>query len=112
MFCMLVTLETSHFEMSPLNNFVLANMSLMNISLMSVTLETSQSPSGPCGLLEQSPFGDSLRHASTALRSSALDCGENAGVEMGMGGAIIGLNSKDREVVQKERQCEAWLQVG
>ena len=47
---------------------------------MSATSDTSQSPIGPCGPSEQSPFGDSLRHASTALLSSALDCGENTGV--------------------------------
>ena len=46
--------------------------------LGSVTLETSHSLIGPCGLLEQSPSGDSSRHALTAPLSSVLDCAENA----------------------------------
>ena len=45
---------------------------------MSVILDTSHSPIGPCGPLEQSPFGDSLRHASTALLSCTFDSGKNA----------------------------------
>ena len=45
-------------------------------------LETSHSPIGPCGPLEQSPSGDRWRHALTAPLSAILDCGENAaGVE-------------------------------
>ena len=44
-----------------------------NISDMDDTLDTSHSAIGPCGLLEQSFFGDNLRHVSTALLSSALD---------------------------------------
>ena len=47
---------------------------------MSVTLDTSHSPIGPCGPSEPSPLGDNLRHASTALLSSALDFGENTEV--------------------------------
>ena len=35
------------------------------------------------------PFGDSLRHVSTALLSCSLVCGENAGV--GAGGACLSL---------------------
>ena len=72
---MSVTRDTSHFEMSPVNVFA-----PKNISLMSVTVDTSHSPIGPCGLAALSPFADSLRYASTALLSSALDFGENAGV--------------------------------
>ena len=45
---------------------------------MSVTLDTSHSPIEPCEPLEQSPCGDNLRHAPTALFSSVRDCGENA----------------------------------
>ena len=45
---------------------------------MSVTPETSHSPISPCGPLEQSPSGDSSRHALNAPQSSSLDCGENA----------------------------------
>ena len=47
--------------------------------LMSVTRDTSQVPIAPCGPFEHLPFGDSLRHASTALLSCTLDRGENAG---------------------------------
>ena len=45
---------------------------------MSVMRDTSHSAIGPSGPLEQSPFGDTWRHVSTALLSSALECGENA----------------------------------
>ena len=40
---------------------------------MSVTLDTSHSTIGPCGPLEQSSFGDNLRHASTVSLSSDAD---------------------------------------
>ena len=69
------TLDMSHFERSPLNN-----VASRNISLISVTRDTSHSPIGPCGPLEQSPCGHILMCASTAVLSSALDCGENTGV--------------------------------
>ena len=46
---------------------------------MSVTRDTSHSPMGPCGPVEQSPSGDSFRHSRTALLSSNLDSGENTG---------------------------------
>ena len=72
---MVVTLDTSHLEISPLKSFALENR-----LLMSVTRDTSHSPMGPCRPVERSPFGDSFKHLSTALLSSALDCGENAGV--------------------------------
>ena len=52
----------------------------MNMKFMSVMLDTSHSPIGPCGPLEQWPCADTFRHAPTALWSSALDCGENTGV--------------------------------
>ena len=65
---MFVTLDTFHFERSPLNE-----LRSENISDMEDTPDTSHSAIGPCGLLEQSFFGDNLRHASTALLSSALD---------------------------------------
>ena len=71
---MSLTFDTSHFEMPLRNNFASENM-----RLMSVTLDTSQSLIAPCGPLEQSPFGDNLRHASTALLSFALDRGKRAG---------------------------------
>ena len=47
-------------------------------------LDTSHSQIGPCGWLGQSPFGDNFRHATTAVLSSGVDCGEKAG--MGRGG--------------------------
>ena len=72
--------------------------------LISVTLDTSHCPIGPCVPLEQSPFGNSLRHAFTAVLSSALDRGKNAAVAMcvcvtvrGGGSKAIGLNSKQDE---------------
>ena len=96
--CMSLTLDTSHFERSPLNDVAPRNMPRMsfaldtshleislsknfaraNMRLMSVTRYTSQVPIGPCGLLRHLSFDDSLRHASTALLSCTLDRGENA----------------------------------
>ena len=49
--------------------------------LMSVTRDTSHVPIGPCRPFKHLPFGDSLRHASTALLSWTLDRGKNAGVK-------------------------------
>ena len=66
------TLDTSHFEISPLK--VVARM---NMLLISFTRDTSQSPIGPCRLLAHSiSFGDS-RQVATAPLSSCLSCGEN-----------------------------------
>ena len=65
---MVVTRDTSHFDMSPLNDFA-----LVNTLLMSVMLDTSHSAIDPCGPVGQSPIGDNLTHASTALVSSVLD---------------------------------------
>ena len=91
---MVITLDTSHFEMSRLNDVAPRNMLLMYFTLdtshlemshllnnlaqetmryMSCTLDTSHSVIGPCGPLEQSPFGESLMHASTALLTCTLD---------------------------------------
>ena len=100
---MLVTLDTSHFERSPLNDVARENMLLISITLdtshfersplndfasvnnweISVTVATSHSAIGPCGPLVQSLFEIhevDFRHASTALLSSVLDCGESAEV--------------------------------
>ena len=66
-----VTLDTSHFEMSPLNEDASANN-----ELMSVTADTSQDPIGPYRPVEQSE--DSLRHCVMAAFSSDLDFGANA----------------------------------
>ena len=70
---MVVTLDTSHREMSPLKEFSLANK-----WIISVTSDTSHSAIGPCGPSEQSPSGDISRHSSTASLSSSLE--ENAAV--------------------------------
>ena len=91
---MVFTFDTSHFEMSPLNKAAFENMECMftildtshfeislskefaleNTLCMSVTLDTFQFPIGP---LEQSPFGDTAMHASTALCSSFRDRGDS-----------------------------------
>ena len=63
---MSVTLDTSHFEMSPLNE-----NARWNVDCMLVTAETFQDPIGPCGPLEQSL--DSCRHSLMAARSCAFD---------------------------------------
>ena len=77
------TFDMSHFERSPLNTCRLENM-----RLISILLDTSQSQIGPCGPLEQrytkgevrrDLFEMTLRHAPMALLSSALDRGKNAG---------------------------------
>ena len=70
MWFILVTLDTSHLERSPLND------GLENNKVMSITAETSQDPIGPCGPLEQS-VGDSWRHCTIAACSSAFEYGEN-----------------------------------
>ena len=85
---MVVTPDTSHFEMSPLNE-----LASSNILPMLVTLDTSHSSIGPCGPLVQSPFRDNFRHLTTALLSSGLDCGENTSVGWGRG-ETLGLSSK------------------
>ena len=65
---MLVTLDTSHFEMSPMNLSAPGTPSRLNNWLISVTADTSQDPIGPCGPLEQSE--DSCRHSLMAAWSS------------------------------------------
>ena len=57
-------------------------------------LETFHFPIDPRGTLRQLPFGDNFRHASTALLSSCLDCGENAGMERAGRGETVGLKPK------------------
>ena len=66
------TLDKSHFDISPWNEFT-----PMKMSLMSVILDTSHSPIDPCVSLEQFNSGDNFRQVVTALLSSTLDCGEN-----------------------------------
>ena len=65
---MVFTLDTSHFEMSPLNEGYHARW---NVDCMLVTAETFQDPIGPCGPLEQSLV--SFRHSAMAALSSAFD---------------------------------------
>ena len=89
---MLVTRDTSHLEMSALNDDAPANK-----DCKSVILDTSQVPIGPWELAEQSPSGDSCRQVSTANFSSSLDCGEKT-AEHGM------KISKDR-VTQSTHVC-------
>ena len=80
MLAMLIILDTSHFERSPLNlsapgtGFCFAST---NNQLMSVTAETFQDPIGPCGPLEQS-VGGSFRHSAMAALNSAVDFGAHA----------------------------------
>ena len=71
---MLVTLDTSHFERSPLNNDAEEPARVPNDELMSVTADTSQDPIGPYRPLEQS-VGESLRHSAMAALISSLEFG-------------------------------------
>ena len=66
------TLDTFHFEISFWND-----VARMKMSLMSVILDTSHSPIDPCAPLEQFNSREYCRQVTTALFSSALDCGEN-----------------------------------
>ena len=66
---MLVTLDMSQPEMSPVNFFTL----LLHKRLISVTVEISQDPIGPRGPLEQSL--DSFRQSLMAVWRSDLDFG-------------------------------------
>ena len=63
---MSVTLDTSHLEMSPLNDEPPWTSSKL---LVLVTAETSQDPIGPCGPLEQSV--DNFRQSQRATLISA-----------------------------------------
>ena len=69
---MSMTLETFHFDTSPLND-----VAPMKMELISVNLDTSHSSIAPCTPSEQSGIRDDLIHLSTAFLSCALDCGEN-----------------------------------
>ena len=81
---MLVTLDTSHRDMSSLNS-----CAPENIELISGTADTSHDPIGPCGPSEQ-PAG-SFRHSLTAAWSFFLEFGKNAGVEYRHRHHIVGL---------------------
>ena len=67
---MAVTLDTSHRDMSPLNELGTPSK---NSQLISVTAEISQDPIGPCRPLEQSE--ESFRHSVMAAFTSVLDFG-------------------------------------
>ena len=75
MYAMVVTLDTSHLEMTPVNLFALGTTSWLNNWLISVTAETSHDPIAPCRPLEQVVDSDSRRHFLMADWSSALDFG-------------------------------------
>ena len=77
---MLVTLDTSHLEISPLN-LSAPGRGLQPPSANNgpdeprlVTAEMSQDPIGPCGPLEQSK-SERFRHSLMAAVSSAFDFG-------------------------------------
>ena len=71
---MLITLDTSHLEMSPLNDDTRATLSALNKLSISFTDETSQDQIGPRASVKQL-VGDSWRHSLTVAVSSALDFG-------------------------------------
>ena len=87
---MSVTLDTSHFDMSPLNVFELVTgfcFESKSNQLMSVTAETCHDLVGPCGPLEQSL--DSFRHSTMAAWSSAFEFGAHPSV--GANGVRVGV---------------------
>ena len=83
---MLVTLDTSHSEMSTVTLLAPDTTFELNNWLISVTAETSQDPIGPCGPVEQSV--DSSAHSQMAVWSSALEFGAHP-VEEYFGGYTI-----------------------
>ena len=70
---MLTLDKTCYSYQSPLNKLASENK-----LPMSVTLGTSHSRIDPCEPPEPSPFGESFRHAPTALSRPALDADKNA----------------------------------
>ena len=70
---MVVTLDTSHVEISPVNLFAPGTESQLSNQLISVTAETFHDLISPCGPLEQS--ADSFRHSLRATWSSVFDFG-------------------------------------
>ena len=71
---MVLTLDTSHSEISPVNLF---DAGTLNNQLISVTADTFHDPIAPCGPLEQSL--DTFRHSLMAAWSCAF--GANTVVE-------------------------------
>ena len=87
---MSVTLDTSHFERSPVNLPAAGTKSVWNNRLISVKADTSQDPIGPCGPLE--PVADSVRHSTIAAWSSALDLGAHSVVGNYNRGYTVGVS--------------------
>ena len=112
---MLVTLDTSQFEMSALKDVAPSNIPFMEVTLdtshleisalkdvapaniqsISVTSDTSHASIRPSGLVAQSPVGDISRHATTALRSCALVFVEG----MGDGTPLVVADAGGAEVI-------------
>ena len=80
---MVVTLDTSHLEMSALNIGELIFSLGSNKLFISVTDDTSHDPMGPREPLEQSV--DIRRHSTKASLSSFLDAGTNPVLEYWVG---------------------------
>ena len=72
MLLMSITLDTSHFEMSPAKD-----VAPIKMVLISAMLDTSHCPIRPYGLSEQFTSRVNFRQTEMALLSSALVCGEN-----------------------------------
>ena len=80
---------------------------------MSATLDTSHSLIDPCGLLEQSPLGDNLRHVSTALLSCTLDeSGTNAALRRWEGQDRYGLSIAENQTKVRQSDGRCWYQAG
>ena len=94
-----VTCDTSHFEISPLNDAATVNIPVMSLTLdvdhfdmsplkfvianmwfISVILDTSHLPIGPYSPFEQRPIGARLRHALIALLRFLENRGEKTGL--------------------------------
>ena len=84
-----VTLDTSHLEMSPLKLLAPRTNFLLNNAVMPVTAETFHDAIGPYGPLEQS--ADSSRHSLMADRSSAFLFGAHPVWSAVIGVAWLGL---------------------
>ena len=101
---MLVTLDTSHFDRSPLKE-----VAPRNISSISVTLDTSHDPIGPVGPCAQLPTGELSMHASTAFLRCHPDFGVNAATEVGPTGIGPGVSVRDCSKHDKEHECFTTL---
>ena len=104
---MLVTLDTSHLEMSPLN---LLGFALKNNQVMSVTAATCQDPIGPCGPLEQSV--DRCRQELMAACSSALDFGAHPPVVRYSRVYTVGVAVRVRTIIRVMCSIKSWVRIG